>query len=86
MGIIDYDDFTMHLLNTLKYNAPRYSEIFIHSDSFGSGIVRLVVDRYSYYLFTTKPDEVAEIEKIVREEGLSYEEAIQKLVEKEMAR
>jgi conjugal transfer ATP-binding protein TraC len=85
-GIIDYDEFTMHLLNTLKYNAPRYSEIFIHSDTFGSGIVRLVVDRYSYYLFTTKPDEVAEIERMVREEGLTYEEAIQRMVEKEKSR
>jgi len=83
LGIIDYDDFTMHILNTLKYNAPKYSEIFVHSDTFGSGIVRLVVDRYSYYLFTTNPSEVAEIEKMVREEGLSYEEAIERMVEKE---
>jgi conjugal transfer ATP-binding protein TraC len=85
-GIIDYDDFTMHILNTLKYNAPKYSEVFIHSDTFGCGIVRLVVDRYSYYLFTTKPDEVAEIERMVREEGLPYEEAIQRMVEKEKGR
>jgi len=82
-GIIDYDDFTMHILNTLKYNAPKYSEIFVHSSSFGSGIVRLIVDRYSYYLFTTRPDEVAELERMVREEGLSYEEAIQRMVERE---
>jgi conjugal transfer ATP-binding protein TraC len=82
LGIIDYDDFTMHILNTVKYNAPKYSEIFVHSDAFGSGIVRLVVDRYSYYLFTTNPSEVAEIERMVREEGLSYEEAIQRMVEK----
>jgi conjugal transfer ATP-binding protein TraC len=85
-GIIDYDDFTMHILNTLKYNAPKYSEVFIHSDTFGCGIVRLVVDRYSYYLFTTKPDEVAEIERMVREEGLPYEEAIQRMVEREKGR
>jgi conjugal transfer ATP-binding protein TraC len=83
LGIIDYDDFTMHILNTVKYNAPKYSEVFVHSDSFGSGIVRLVVDRYSYYLFTTNPSEVAEIERMVREEGLSYEEAIQRMVERE---
>jgi len=82
-GIIDYDDFTMHILNTLKYNAPKYSEIFVHSSTFGSGIVRLVVDRYSYYLFTTRPDEVAKIERMVKEEGLSYEEAIQRMVEME---
>jgi conjugal transfer ATP-binding protein TraC len=82
-GIIDYDDFTMHILNTLRYNAPKYSEIFVHSSSFGCGIVRLIVDRYSYYLFTTRPEEVAEIERMVKEEGLSYDEAIQKMVEKE---
>jgi conjugal transfer ATP-binding protein TraC len=84
-GLIDYDDFTMHILNTLKYNAPKYSEVFVHSDTFGCGIVRLVVDRYSYYLFTTKPEEVAEIERMVREEGLTYEEAIQRMVEREKA-
>jgi conjugal transfer ATP-binding protein TraC len=85
-GLIDYDDFTMHILNTLKYNAPKYSEIFVHSDTFGCGIVRLVVDRYSYYLFTTKPDEVAEIERMVKEEELTYEEAIQRMVEREKSR
>ena len=79
--IINYDEFTMQILSSVKYNAPKYSEIFIHSDTFGFGVVRLMVDPYSYYVYTSNPAEIAEIENMVKE-GMSYEEAIENMVKK----
>lgn len=79
--LIDYDEFTLNILNSVKYNAPKYSEIFIHSDSFGVGVARLMVDPYSYYIYTSNPTEIAEIQSMVNN-GMSYEEAINEMVKR----
>ena len=79
-GLIDYDDFTMKLLTSLKSMRPNYSELFIDAP-FGRGVVRLSVDPYSYYAYTSSGDEVAEIEKLV-DGGMSYDAAIREMVNK----
>ena len=70
------DDFTINLLKSVRYNAPRYSEIFAYTDRFGAGVLRLAVDSYSYYVYTSNPAEVARIEELVAS-GKSYDEAIE---------
>jgi len=75
------DEFTFKLLTTVKYNAPKYSEIFVYSERFGTGVMRLMVDPYSYFVYTSNPAEIAEIESMVKS-GMSYEEAIEKMIEK----
>jgi conjugal transfer ATP-binding protein TraC len=77
-GLIDYDDFTMKLLCSLKSMRPKYSELFIDAP-FGRGVARLSVDPYSYYVYTSSGDEVAEIEKMV-DGGMSYDAAIRTMV------
>ena len=77
--VVDVDDFTVKVLKSLRYNAPKYSEIFVWTKDIGMGVVRLVVDPYSYYVYTSNPIEVAEIEKLVRS-GMSYEEAIEEMI------
>jgi len=79
--LVDFDDFTIHLINSLKYNAPKYSEIMVITDNFGSGVVRLTVDPYSYFVYTSHPAEIAEIEAMVKS-GMSYDEAIKEMVRK----
>ena len=79
-GLIDYDDFTMKLLTSLKSMRPKYSELFIDAP-FGRGVARLSVDPYSYYVYTSSGDEVAEIEKMV-DGGMSYDAAIREMVRK----
>lgn len=79
--IIDYDEFVMNIIKTVRSNKPKYSEVFIDSP-FGLGVVRLIVDKYTYYIFTSDPKETSEIEKMVSAEGISYAEAIGKMVEK----
>ena len=78
--LISYDEFTMNWLKTVKSNKPRYSEIFMDTP-FGIGIVRLAVDDYSYYLYTSFGPEIAEIESMV-ESGMTYDEAIKEMIGK----
>jgi conjugal transfer ATP-binding protein TraC len=78
--LLDYDDFTMRILKSTKSNKPKYSEIFMDTP-FGTGIGRLAVDPFSYYVFTSDASEIAEIEAMV-DGGVSYEDAIREMVKK----
>ncbi len=77
-GLIDYDEFTMKLLKSVKSNPPRYSELFFDTP-FGVGVSRLVVNDYAYFIYTSKASEIAMIEQMVTE-GKTYHEAIQEMV------
>ena len=79
-GLIDYSDFVMKILQTVKSNKPKYSEIFVDSPS-GIGVVRLVVDPFSYYIYTSDPSEIAEINNMVKN-NMTYTEAINEMVKK----
>lgn len=78
MELIDYDDFTMELLKSLKSNPPYYSEIFFDTP-FGLGVSRLVVNDYAYFIYTSKAAEIAMIEQLV-DKGLTHHEAIEHMV------
>lgn len=77
--LIDYDEFVMNLLKTVKKSGSKYSELFIDSP-FGLGVVRLVVDPYSYYVYTSDAKDVSQIENLIKE-GLTYDGAIRKILE-----
>lgn len=81
MGIIDYGDFEISLLKSVKQNRPKYSEIFVDTP-FGRGVTRLAVDPFSYYIYTSAPDDNKLIEDIMREENVPYERAIEILLER----
>ncbi len=76
--LIDYSDFVMKLLKSVRSPKPRYSEIFFDSPV-GMGIARLLVDPFSYYLYTSEVEENTMIEKLVKK-GLSYPEAFEKML------
>lgn len=80
MKLLDYDRFTLDLLKEIKSNLPYYSEIFMDTP-FGKGVGRLVLDPFSYYAYTSKGTEVAEIESYV-DRGMSYADAIRTMVDK----
>ena len=77
-GLIEYDDFVLQLLKSVKSNPPKYSEIFFDTP-FGLGVARLVVNNYDYFIYTSKPTEIAAIETMVRN-GSTYHEAILEMV------
>jgi conjugal transfer ATP-binding protein TraC len=77
-GLIEYDDFVLQLLKSVKSNPPKYSEVFFDTP-FGLGVARLVVNHYDYFIYTSKPAEIAAIEAMVKN-GLSYHQAILEMV------
>lgn len=77
-NIIDYPPFTMAMLKTVSSPKPRYSEIFMDTPV-GTGIARLLVDPFSYYLFTSDPRDNAKIDRLVKE-GKTYSEAFEYLI------
>jgi conjugal transfer ATP-binding protein TraC len=79
--LISYEEFGMRLLKSVQSNNPKYSEIFMHSGMGAIGPVRLAVNPFNYYMFTSSAKEIAEIEQMVRQ-GLTYEEAILEMVKK----
>jgi conjugal transfer ATP-binding protein TraC len=79
-GLLDYDDFTMRLLTSVKSMRPNYSELLIDAPH-GRGVARLAVDPYSYYCYTSDGTEVTEIASLV-DKGMSYDEAIREMVRK----
>ncbi len=77
-GLIEYDDFVLQLLKSVKSNPPKYSEVFFDTP-FGLDVARLVVNDYDYFIYTSKPAEIAVIETMVKN-GLSYHQAILEMV------
>jgi len=80
-GLLDADEFTMRLLKSVRTVKPRYSEMFMDTP-FGMGVARIIVDPFSYYVYTSDAKEIAEIEKLV-DSGMSYEEAIGEMVRRQ---
>ena len=73
------DDFSFELLRTAHTMPGTYSEVFISTPT-GRGIGRLLVDPFSYYLYTTTPGEVVQVERHLSQ-GLSITEAIEKCLQ-----
>ena len=76
--LLDYDPFTIDQLKSVQKNQAKYSEIYMETP-YGSGIVRLAVDPFNYYVFTSNGGEIAEMEKMVAS-GLTHREAIHEMV------
>jgi conjugal transfer ATP-binding protein TraC len=68
------------LVESLTTVPGKYSEVFIYNSEQGMGLGRFVVDPFSYWLYTTKADEVALLNRFIKD-GLSLEEAIEKCIE-----
>lgn len=77
---INYDDFTVALMEKIDTVKPNYGEIFIDSPV-GRGVARLIVDDFGYYVYTSEATEAAEIREMVKG-GKTYVEAIWAMVKK----
>lgn len=82
-GRLLLDEHMFELLRSVHTSSGDYSEVFIYSP-IGMGIGRLIVDRFSYWLYTTKPDEVEKIKGFV-DKGLNMAEAINEIIKQEEA-
>lgn len=78
--VIPGGDFVWDLLSTVKRGAG-FSELHI-CDSTGTGeVFRLIIDPFSYYTFTTNPDDKNAIAELVQS-GMSILEAISELADR----
>lgn len=78
---LDMSDAGFDWLKTVRSQRGHFSEIFIKTDS-GSGIGRLVVDRFRQLLFSTFAPEVTAIDKRM-DQGMTITEAINDLIASE---
>lgn len=78
--LIDYDEFTVEILKSMQRNGTKYSEMYMDTP-FGAGVVRLAVDPFNYYLFTSHAEETTEMDQMVAN-GMTYSEAIREMVRK----
>ncbi|EOC0012249.1 type IV secretion system protein TraC [Cronobacter turicensis] len=72
------DDAGYRFLKTVRSSSGIYSEVFVISKS-GQGISRLIVDPFSLLLYSTKPDDVAEVRR-KKDSGLTTEQAINEII------
>jgi len=80
-NILTLDDFARTMLQSVMTEKGKFSEIFV-KNSVTWGVMRFMVDRYSYYLYTTDAEETAEIDRLVKS-GMSLKEAIETMIERE---
>ncbi|GAB6035438.1 TraG/VirB4 family ATPase [Galenea microaerophila] len=79
------DDFTKDLLSTVHTIPGKYSEIFVRAGDSGQGVYRFIVDRYTYWLYTSNGEEKAKrkqmFDKIKSENpDMTYQEAMAKAI------
>ncbi len=67
-GIINYDGSILNILQSVRNAKPRYSEAFVDTP-FGCGVIRLAVDRWTYWLSTSSGDEKAKFDRVLAESG-----------------
>lgn len=75
--LLPYEGLALDLLNSVRNNAPRYSEIFVETP-FGRGPVRLVVDPWMYWIATSSGKEVAQFEHLISS-GMTPVKALEQL-------
>ena len=68
-------DYFASLISSLSTRPREFSEVFIYNAERGMGLGRLVVDNFSYWAYTTNPDEVALLNGFIAE-GMEVAEAI----------
>ena len=73
-------DYFGELVGTLSTRPGEFSEVFIYNGERGMGLGRLVVDPFSYWTYTTNPDDVSLLNGFISE-GLSVREAIERCAE-----
>lgn len=71
--------YEQQLIRSLTKVSNRYAECYITHPS-GAGVYRHIVDPTANWLFTTNADEVARLQTMMTEEGLSMAAAIERVV------
>ena len=77
-----FDEWEVNLLRSLQLVRPRYGEVYLRTP-LGRGVVRTVLDGFSYYLITTDPDDYKEIKNAFKTKKSQLEVSGKKLTSEE---
>lgn len=81
LSIFEIDSYTEEMLKSMTIKAGKYSEAFLtNSASKFKAVVQLKLDPFSLGLFSTKPETSTAIKEL-EAQGVSTEDAIEKLIE-----
>jgi len=83
-GRISLPESALDLLKSVQTVKGQFSEIFLFTER-GTGIGRLIVDRFNQLLFSTDPNEKAAIQKYT-DQGYGISDAIDRVIEDEQYR
>ena len=78
---VSLSDGAYEILKSVHTDSGNYSEVFIYTPV-GFTVGRLILDRFSQLLYTTRPDEYGRLKEYIQG-GLSISEAILKVIEEE---
>ncbi|MHB1546396.1 MAG: TraC family protein [bacterium] len=81
--VLPLSDYDKAVISSIRNVPPYFSEVFIMTPFKLNVAARIYLSRFIYYLFTTNKDEKDLIKNIMDGEGLTLEDAILKIVEKE---
>lgn len=82
-GLFTLSELDIELLKSTKSLKGYYSEIFYINPENEISVVRLLIDRYFYYLSSSDPKDKAKINEIMNKHQLSTGKAIQYIVDQE---
>jgi conjugal transfer ATP-binding protein TraC len=82
-GRLSADALTVDLIKSVK-SGDGFSEMYVRGER-GSGVFRLITDRHSYYLYTTRAADKVKLENM-RAGGMSLVDAIDKAARDDYAR
>lgn len=76
----DDNEFLFDLISGVQ-PGPGYSEVYVQHET-GSGLFRFMVDKYSYFIYSTNPKDLARLHAL-QEKGIETAEAVRMLAEGE---
>ncbi|WP_457569588.1 TraC family protein [Desulfurobacterium sp.] len=79
--ILTLDKLAERLVKSVRTQKGKFSEIFVKNSNTW-GIMRFMLDRFSYYLYTTEAAETSEIDRLVAS-GYTLEQAIEEMIRRE---
>lgn len=82
-GLFSMTDLDIELLRSTKSVKGYYSEIFYINPENEITVMRLLIDRYFYYLSSSDPKDKAKINEIMNKYKLTMSDAIQYIVDNE---
>lgn len=79
-GCLYLTDEEWNLMGNLEQEKGLFAEVFLRTP-YGNSVSRVIVDRYSYFTYTSDGAEVEQMEQLIKNNGYSHSQAAEWMVE-----